>query len=382
MKLFRLLFSLLLFVIVLQRAPLAAAFEVRSGDSASLAHDQVVNSSMLAAGESVTIDGIVRGDVFCAGQRITISGLVDGDVLCAGQSIVISGVVTGNTRLMGQTIDIQGTVRRNASIVGQTVTLTGDGSINGEMLLAGQTLALDGLIGKGLNVAGQTVELNGRVNGDVWTANQTVTVGEKAIIGGNFKYTSQNQTQIPKTASISGVVTFTQAEREKGNKSITSSWKQIPKSSPVNLLTGILWNMFIVFLLVLFFPKKVQYVVERMKNRPLWTGFIGFLALIILPMLGILLALTIIGIPFAVIWFILYALVVGISRSFAAVMVGGYVIESFFTKLKNRRFVPVLIGVPVLWLIFHTPFIGGLISFLMVCWGMGGMVRTAKSLKK
>jgi cytoskeletal protein CcmA (bactofilin family) len=378
----RTLFFLLLSVIILQRAPMVAAFEVRNGDSVSLTHDQTINGSMLAAGSNVSIDGIVRGDVYCAGKQITISGLVDGDVLCAGQSIVISGVVTGNARLMGQTIDIHGTVRRNASIVAQMMTLSPDGSVNGELLLAGQTFVLHGFVGKGISIAGQTVELNGRVNGDVWTANQSVMVGDKAIIGGNFKYTSPNQIQIPKTASISGMVTFTQALNKKGNTNKVSSWMRMQRPASAGILLGIIWNVIIVSGLVFFFPKKVLRVIERMKDRPVRVGLVGFAALIILPVVGVFIALTIVGIPLAVLWFLLYALVVGISRSFAAIIVGDYIVESFFAKLKNRRFVPVFIGVPILWLIFRTPFIGGLISFCAVCWGMGGMAGVLRNRKK
>lgn len=120
-----------------------------------------------------------------------------------------------------------------------------------------------------------------------------------------------------------------------------------------------------------------------MKDRPVRVGCVGFLALIIAPMIGVFVALTIVGIPFAILWFILYAIVVGISRSFAAIIVGDYVVDSFFPKFKTNKFLPVFIGVPVLWLIFRTPFLGGLISFCAVCWGMGGMVRaTAKSHQK
>jgi cytoskeletal protein CcmA (bactofilin family) len=382
MKYCRVLLCILLFVLAFVKVPLAAAFEVRSGNSTNISHDQTVNGSMLIAGDTVVVDGVVRGDVYCAGQKITISGLVDGDVLCAGQSIVVSGVVTGNARIAGQNIDISGTVRRNASIVGQTMTLPKEGSINGEMLLAGQTFILDGLIGKSANIAGQTVQVNGRVDGDVWTANQSVSVGDHAVIGGNFKYTSQYQIQIPKTASVSGTVQFTQMKEHKKNPSFTSTLGSMRKASSVGLIAGIIWNIIIVILLVMIFPRKVKAVIEKMHDRPVMTGGVGFLTLIVLPIIGVMLFCTIIGIPFAVLWFLLFALIVGISRSFAALIVGDYIIDSFFTKLKNRKFMPVLFGVPVLWLIFHTPFIGGIISFLAVCWGMGGMARVTKSHKK
>jgi cytoskeletal protein CcmA (bactofilin family) len=303
-------------------------------------------------------------------------------LLSAGQSITVSGVVTGDIRLTGQIIGIPGTVRRNAAIVSQTTTLTSEGSVKGEILFAGQTVALNGLVGKGISGVGQTITLNGRVNGDVWFAGQTLAVGDTAVIVGDLKYTSQKQTQIPKSASISGAVTFTQAEKENREKRQSIVSAANPGARVGRMLLGIGWNLFIVALLVFFLPKQVARIVALMKVKPVKIGAVGCLALLIVPIAGILLALTIIGIPFAIVVFMLYALAVGLSRSFAALITGAYAVERFFPKKKASRWLPVILGVPVLWLIFQVPFIGGIISFLAVCWGMGGMVKAFRSRGK
>jgi cytoskeletal protein CcmA (bactofilin family) len=380
----RILFFFLLFAIVLQRAPQALAFEVRSADSVILPHDQVLTSSVLMAGKSVSIDGIVHGDVYCVGQNVVVSGLVDGDVLCAGQSIRLSGVVTGNVRILGQTIDLSGTVQRNASIVGQTTTVAQDGSVNGELLFAGQTMAVNGLVGKSASGVGQTVMLNGTVLGDVWYTGQSVMVGDNAVVRGNFRYTSQTETAIPKTASISGAVTYTQMKAEKENRQRRASI--VSAANPVmrfgRLFMGIIWNLAVAALLVYFLPKSVAKVKELMKRKPVKVGLVGLLALVVLPIGGILLLITLIGIPFAIIWFILYGIAIGISKIFPALLAGEYLIKRLYPRKKESRWWPVAVGIPVSWILFSIPVIGWLLSFAAVCWGFGGMTRAALASRK
>ena len=382
MKICRTLFFFLLFVVVLRSAPSALAFEVRNGESVSVGHDQVINSSLLVAGKSLVVDGIVHGDVYCAGQNVVISGLVDGDVLCAGQTIRITGVVTGNTRMLGQTIDISGTVRRNVSIVSQTATLAREGSVNGEILFAGQTTALSGLVRRAVSGAGQTAMLNGTVNGDVWFAGQSIVLGDKAVIAGNFTYTSPTQIQVPKTASISGTVTYTQVEKAKfkKNEAVVSAARRGARFG--GIFFSILWNIIVAALAVYFLPKVVAKIFEQMKQKPWKVGLRGFLLLIVVPVVGVMLLITIIGIPFAIVLFMLYGLAISFSRIFPALLVGESLVKRFLPKKKESRWWPVVIGVSVSWLVFNIPIIGGFLSFAAVCWGLGGMAKAFRNQKE
>jgi len=382
MKLFRLLVVFLLFGIIFQKVPQVSAFEVRSGESVTIDHSQTINSWILVAGTTVVVDGVVRGDVYCAGKQITISGLVDGDVLCAGQSITISGVVTGDARLTGQAVGISGVVRRNAAFAGQTATLTDEGSVNGEILFAGQSISVNGLVGKGISGVGQSAAINGRVNSDVWFVGQTLAVGEKAVVGGNVKYTSQSQIQVPRTASVAGTITFTQAEKKNNQGMPRLNFPKRHTPSVVGALLSIGWNLFIISLVILLFPKVTAHITRLMKEWVLPTGVIGFVGLVAVPIAGILLAITIIGIPFALVLFIAYAFFLAVSRIFPTLILGEYIVERFFPKKKDNRFLPVVLGVPVAWCMFNAPFVGGLVSFVALLWGFGGILRALLKIRK
>ncbi len=379
MKFIRPIFLFILFLLVLQRVPAIFAFEVQSGKSVQIDRSQSVIGSLFVSGTNVAVDGAVHGDVYCAGDQVTISSLVDGDVICAAQSIHITGVVLGNVRLAAKTVDIAGTVKENGTILAQTLTVPESGRVNGELFTAVQTLDVNGLIGNTIGGYAQDSSIGGRVNNDIDLSTQSLDIGPKAVIAGDLRYTSDTDAVIAKGASISGKVTKTTPKEQTNTSSpaVTSA-----RRWPANAIPSILWNLIIGILIVQFFPTITDLIGKHIKESPVRTALVGLFALVVVPMVGIIFVFTLLGIPIALLIFLLYALALVVCRVFLAVLVGEYIVDSFSPKASSNKFINMLIGVPVLWFIFKAPYVGGLLSFIAVILGLGGMVQTYRFSKR
>jgi cytoskeletal protein CcmA (bactofilin family) len=333
------------------------AFEMREGDenkTVTIAKDTVIKGSLLAAANSVVIDGTINGDLYCAGQTIIIRGTVAGDVLCAGQSLDISGSVGGNIRSVGQLLTISAPVKRNVVVAGQTITVSPEAVITGELL-----------------AAGQTIRLNNFVGGDVNAAAESILLGEKARLVGNFTYTSPNAASEATGAAITGKVSHIVPKKEEARP--VKNWA--PKSKPwgARVAGSVIFYCIVGALVVLFAKEKLIKIKEQMLSRPWFDGFVGFLTMILAPIAIMMVTITIIGIPIAIILGVIFAVMIVLSRVYVAVIIGDRMLTAI-GKTKSALFLQMIIGVIAIELLSVVPVLGFFVCAIATLWGLGGIV--------
>ena len=248
------------------------------------------------------------------------------------------------------------------------------------MLFAGQSLVVDGLIGKSIMGAVQSATVNGRVNGSVKLDVESLGLGEGASISGALRYTSDKDAVIARSSSVAGTI-----ERTTPPVSNKTQEKVFPKSSrpwPANALPSILFYLIIGLITVSVFPNYTKRVTDQMKATPFSTGFTGAVALMSVPVLVVILAITILGIPIALALLFLYIVTIMLSRIFVANIVGAYILDNFNVRQKTNLLFQMLVGVPIVWSMFKAPFVGGFIGFIAVCWALGGVVQLLRRAKK
>lgn len=337
----------------------------------------VTGGSLFRAGDSVVIDEPVDGDVYCAGQNVTIKSVVSGDVICASQNMSIEGEVLGNVRVVGQHITMSAPVGRNVTVLGQSIVLTQEGAIAGELLGAGQTFLVNGIVGGWMRVAGQSVSLNGQVDGDVSVSAESFDVGSEAAIGGALTYQATKQITPPKTARISGPVKFTPVEENQ-----KAPRKRAMVSWPGSAVGGILVYLAIGLLVVIFAKKLFPSVTGAMRTKPLATLLLGVAGVVGIPFVLLILTITIIGIPVAVLGGMLYIIIVLVATLFTTIVVGQWILEALAPKLKGNLVYQVLIGVPVTLLTLKMPFLGMILRPFALFWGVGGIMSALLAKRK
>ena len=377
----QIVFLFLLVVTLLGLVSPVRAFEMRKGEDITIPKDTVVKGSLFAGGSTVTVDGVIDGDLYCGGSSIVISGSVTGDVICAGQSIVINGVVGGNIRSAGQLIDITGTVKRNVMAVSQTLNIKADSVIGGEVIAAGQTINVESAIGPGLLAAGQILKVNNKINGNVTAYVQTLSLGAHARVIGDLTYTSPEVLKQATGAAIVGKITYHVTDRETVTKpKINKPWMFTSKPWPQNALGSLALYLIVGAIVVLISPKKTEQVKRQLLARPWFDGFVGFLAIALVPMSLILFTITIIGIPVALLFGLAFAVMIILTHVYVAVTAGDKVLAAIGQK-KTSLLVQMAAGVVIVELLVKLPFIGFLIGFIAVLWGLGGIILSFRKQK-
>jgi cytoskeletal protein CcmA (bactofilin family) len=342
---------------------------------------ETINDNYVRFGNTIIIDGDVQGDVIVGGMSITINGAVAGDVLAAGQTITINGAVAGNVRVIGTTITINGTVGKNVNIAAQSATLSETAKVGWSVSFAAMSFTSDASISGNIYGYGSIVTLNNAINNNVTLQlgeNGQATLDQKTVIGGRFQYTGNKSAIIQTGAQIKGQTvhqTWTQ-EISKTKKFLSTSWMYFRLIQLFGLLL-------VGTLVVSFFKKTTDSLSDKIRSRPGKTILWGLLYAIATPIVMVLLALTIIGIPLALIITVLYMIVIYISLVLAGTVLGRWL---FSILQKNATAQPakssllwaMIIGTCILFLITMTPWIGPLVSFISFLVTLGAIGELAK----
>jgi hypothetical protein len=130
-------------------------------------------------------------------------------------------------------------------------------------------------------------------------------------------------------------------------------------------------------LFTLVFPAYSARAADWIGREPLRSLGLGFVVLVCLPILGVLLLVTIVGIPLALILFMLYLMLLFLGWVTAALFVGRKGLElvrSSQPVTTAWRIGALLAAVIALWLVGQVPWIGGWITFAALVLGIGALV--------
>lgn len=334
----------------------------RTGNSAYVGKSENIDSSLWVGAKNIDIAGTVNGDLFCAGQTVNISGSVKGDIICVGQTINISGNVDGNIRLAAQTVNMTGNVVRNASIAAQTINFDTRSQVAGDANLAGSDLNLSGNIGRDLAVAGAALDLNGQVGRDLKANIEQITLTKDAKVGGSLDYTSKNKISFAGSNQVGGTVTQHHPRVNKGHI-----------ASPL-LFFGV-FSVAMIFMLIVsalvitaLLPVFVHRVSEQGIMRPWKALLTGLVASLAMPFVIILLMVTVVGIPIAILLGLAWLLINLSSGLFSAFWLGRVV----WRGQRNALWI-VMAGSLILIILYLIPVVG-IIALVLATWLGEGML--------
>lgn len=313
-------------------APGIAAAESRAGGSVVVGSDEVVEEDLEVYGGSVAVHGTVQGDLRVFAGNVLVTGEVTGNVEAAAGSVHITGQVGGDVQASAGSVEI-----------GTDATIGGD-----------------------LDAAAGSVVVNGAVEGTVRAAGEVIAVGPTASIGGDLVY--DGGLRRADGATVGGSVRV--AADPVTGPSFFDGVPAIP--SWVFGLYGFFANLLLGFFLLAVFPVFSARVARRALVNPVTTGGIGLLTLLGVPILLVLLAVTIIGLPLALLGLLLYLGLLWVGGVY-----GRYVVGAWLLTLLEResRWEGLLIGLVVVGLVVRIPIIGTLIEILVFLLGLGGVTR-------
>jgi len=343
--------------------PLAAsAYSVKNGDSVYVPKDEVIEGNLYAAGSSLVIDGKVTGDI-----------------ICAGQSININGKIGGNLRLVGNTINFNGQVERNGIIIGATGITSASSTIGWDLLILGNIFELNGKVGRDLYGGAGKVNLGGQVgkniNLDFGAQNKDekpFTITSTAKINGQLKYKSDKDATIDAGAVITGetIHNFPTAVTKKSNLANLGWWW----GKLISLFSALVVGL----VLISFWREQVIKITDLISAKAGASLGWGILALLLTPIIAIILLITIIGIPLALILMALWLIAMYVSKILVGILIGRTLLSKYWLKQKDSLILAMIVGIVVAYLIFAIPFIGWIMALMATLFGLGGIMLVLK----
>ncbi len=344
----------------------ALAAEPRSGNQVTVAQNETVNDDLYLAGGTIDVLGTVQGDVVATGGTINIPGSVTGDVIAAGGTINLSGQVGGSVRTAGGTVNVNAPVGGDVVSAGGSVNIGPNARITRDMLVGAGSATIDGQVGRNVNVGSGELAINGTVGGNVRSEGAAPRLGEEAVINGSLTYASNQQASIPSGAQVRGGVEQRAVQQAETNPVL---------SSAIDWLRAVVGLLILGLLFILLFPRAGRRSVDSLRTSPWASLGIGFALLILVPIVAVL---AVVAGAFVGGWWVglvvlaAYIVAVALSVPIAGMSLGDWALDRFGRGRAALGWA-LLLGVVVLMLVSLVPFLGGIVLFLAVLFGLGAL---------
>jgi cytoskeletal protein CcmA (bactofilin family) len=309
----------------------------------------------------------VPGDAILAGSDVYFSGAAGGDYLGAGGRQTVGGRIHGSVRAAGGEIHVTATVDRNATIAGGNVALDSAGSIARNAYLVGGTVQVTGTVQQTLVADGGAVVLNGVVGRDVEVSSGALRLGPSTRIAGNLRYrVPADKVHIDPGARIAGTVTVLPVQRRSGILRLL--W----------LLGFLLAGGVVVALL----PRFAADAAEILTVRPGWSALVGLGWIILVPIAICVLAVTVIGIPLALVTAALFVVLAYLGRATIAIWLGHRILGARARSGRQGVLVDFAVGALILLFVGLIPVLGGLVTGVATVLGLGTILLAAQALRE
>ncbi|MFH1401862.1 MAG: polymer-forming cytoskeletal protein [Parcubacteria group bacterium] len=381
-KRFFLFFGLLAAVISLTTLSLASGASIKdSKENIYVGEEEIIESNFIQTGGTVGFNGQAQKDVIIAGGTINIAGPVKGDVLAAGGTVRINGDVAGNIRVSGGTVEINGKVGKNVNAFGGTVIIGDDAEIGWDLLIFAGSIEIRGKVIGDIKGGGGNVVLANEVGGNVDlkidAKDGHLVLYPKADIKGNLTYTASTEAGVKEGAKIAGETTYKPVALP-----IAPVKKTLGISSFVGKIMPLLGLLMMGLIIILLAPKTSRTVGQRMTEKPWASLGWGVVYLIVTPVVLILLAITVVGIPLSLITLVVYLIFLYLTKIFIGMVLGQKLLQWAIKKKEVPLVWAMILGVVIFYILTGLPFVGWIISLLGACWALGAMVEIKKQTLK
>ena len=361
-----LLGTTLMAVLLLWLSPsVASAVEFRHAHGAvvKVAKGEVVQGTLVAAGQSVIVDGTVEGDLVAVGNRIEVRGEVKGNVIAAGQTIILGGNVANDAIVVGQRITLEGQVMRNVYAAGEHFDTADTANIADTVFAAASMGMIDGKIGDSLIATMGRLQVAGAVAKNIRFQGGRFSLLSGAQVGGDLVAHTHEPAQIDAGAQIGG---------KKSLEIIRHKSRYLTGSFYFFLLVRLLAASLVGVLLLKVFPRFYGGASEAVGS--IWRSLgLGLAVLAGVPVAAVAVGITLVGLPLALITVALYLIALYLAKIFVAAYLGRRLLQTpadvGYTSLGT-----LFLGLFILVVLGNLPYIGWLIKLVIILGGLGGLI--------
>ncbi|MHC1594307.1 MAG: hypothetical protein ACXQT2_03265 [Methanotrichaceae archaeon] len=290
----------------------------------------------------VSVDEPIEDDLFITGQSININAPVDSAVIAGGD------------------IDINAPVKGDLFVIGGQVNVNSD--VGGKIVAAGGTINIRDNVARNVVVAGGRV----RIRSTSEIGRDVLILGGNVYNAGNINGTLTVRADSFQNVGTAGKVDFERAKTDPQWDDVASKWM-----STFHIL--IIVGFFIVGLIILkLFPFSVAAVDGEIGDSTTIKALMGFILIIATVVLIIISAVTVVGLPLAMILGLLFIAALMLTNLFVSYSLGGKISAALKPDLNDM--LVFTIGYAILNVLFVIPYVGGLIRLVSVSLGFGAIL--------
>ena len=314
------------------------------------------------ANDNVKLKKSFNHSTFIAGNRVEVSSEIEGINFTAGNDITMHNK-QDYLFAAGNNIHLEEVTSKDTFLAGSSITIT-DSSIR-DLYAAASKVRIDSNIDGNVYIGANSVIINKEINGNVHIAAEEIRIGKYASINGTLSYPEDAKISISKEENIKKIKTY-KADTKVKEKSILSKITDKVYSTLSLLVIGIL--------LILLLPKFFDTIGKKKENELGKNILIGLLGLIGIPLFSLLTIISIIGLPLGIISFVLYVIIIYLSKIPSSYYFGKLLLKD---KLDNNYLI-LTISLFVISLLELIPILGGLVSLICIITGFGLMLNSLK----
>jgi cytoskeletal protein CcmA (bactofilin family) len=375
-----------------------ALSERRIGGDIIIAKD--VRGIFAIGGRIVVQDSKTEAMIAAAGDISTQNATIDLGLLAAG-TITMTGGSVKELKAAAGTLDLNTRVSGDIAVAGGNVKLGSSMTIGGTTDVSAGIADLAGTYSGNVAVEADSVQFSGTTNGDLRLSARQVTLLPGAVIGGDLiaptltvipdgvtvKGEKAIGTKTVKVGSGDGINVTVDLDDKKPKKESDDSGLISPEPMGMGSWFTVLVTLAICGALALgVAPQFVARAAERLAKEPLPSLGVGLVSLLAVPMALILVGITIIGIPLAVLGAAAYAIGIGLGL-ICLCLWAGLMVRTLANQPGQETRVAKLVGWTLmgflaLALIGAIPLIGRWIQVLAVVTGAGAVISTAWAARR
>jgi hypothetical protein len=353
-----------------------------------------ISDDFYKAGGDVIVNTAIKGDLYSAGGTVHVTKTVGRDLVIAGGTVVVDGAVGDDVRVFGGTVEINAPVNGDLLVFGGQVTVKQGVYIGGDVYIAAGKVRIDGLV-RGMTrieadevtIAGtlngpaeiraDRAMLSGRIMGETKVSSAEIGVGDQALFGGNLRYwRSAGPLQLGTKAKGKAVYDMTlqqKTSRHEGGMAAGAFGALLALLSLYSLVTSVIFIGILLLLTRTFFVDAAKKLVKQ----PFMSFVKGLLYLVATPAIIVIVALTIVGIPLAVVAALLYAVSLMLAKAMTSVLAVRFVqLRGGYKWGPWAIFGLSIAAYLALKLIMIIPVLGWLVCFVVTSMAFGAILMT------
>lgn len=363
---------------------------IRSGGSVVL--NEPVWEDVYIAGGTVKINAPVYGDIIVAGGAVFVNDTIQGDVLVAGGEVTLGGYVADDVRVAGGQVVILTEIGGDMLVWALRVILDKNARVTGDLAVRSGDARLDGLIGRTVNARCGKLELGGQVGADADLLAGYCTIS--GIIRGDARFSGESLA-FSEDGKIAGRLRYRLPEEIEGLAAHTGAGAVFDPTLPgfdggeakepfgwttIGAFFWYLGSMILVIgLLIFFFPLWLRRAARLTARDPVQMLTTGFLFLLAFPAIGIILVLTLLGIPVGVFLLAAFALMLSLSNVLTASLTAFWIRERYNFQWPTWKMILAAASILLLLrLLYWIPYTGWLTKLLAVCLTFGALYNAFK----